>query len=75
MYVEILNIAKFQVFAASNVELVTRTRMEHLTAEDKQKSNSTPKSPIQSFLTIAETQEKPNIVAPEGVCIQISKLN
>lgn len=39
-----------------NVELVTKTRTEHLTDADKEKS--APRSPIQSFLNIAEVEEK-----------------
>lgn len=48
----------FQVFSATNVELVTKTRTEHLTDADKEKSS--PKSTIQSFLNIAEVEEKQN---------------
>lgn len=48
----------FQVFSATNVELVTKTRTEHLTDADKEKSS--PRSPIQSFLNIAEVEEKQN---------------
>ncbi|XP_050688972.1 ankyrin repeat domain-containing protein 13D-like [Eriocheir sinensis] len=47
-----------KVFSATNVELVTKTRTEHLTDADKEKSS--PRSPIQSFLNIAEVEEKQN---------------
>lgn len=47
-----------KVFSAMNVELVTKTRTEHLTDADKEKSS--PRSPIQSFLNIAEVEEKQN---------------
>ncbi|XP_045589265.2 ankyrin repeat domain-containing protein 13D [Procambarus clarkii] len=47
-----------KVFSAINVELVTKTRTEHLTDADKEKSS--PRSPIQSFLNIAEVEEKQN---------------
>lgn len=43
-----------KVFSASNVELVTKTRTEHLTESDKQRSRA-PRTPLQSFLGIAET--------------------
>lgn len=46
-----------KVFGASNVELVTKTRTEHLTESDKVKAKS-PKTPLQSFLGIAEIEEK-----------------
>ncbi|XP_046395544.1 ankyrin repeat domain-containing protein 13D isoform X3 [Ischnura elegans] len=46
-----------KVFGASNVELVTKTRTEHLTETDKVKARS-PRTPLQSFLGIAEVEEK-----------------
>jgi len=46
-----------KVFGASNVELVTKTRTEHLTETDKVKARA-PKTPLQSFLGIAEVEEK-----------------
>lgn len=45
------------MFGASNVELVTKTRTEHLTETDKVKARA-PKTPLQSFLGIAEVEEK-----------------
>ncbi|ROT65692.1 putative ankyrin repeat domain-containing protein 13D isoform X2 [Penaeus vannamei] len=47
-----------KVFSATNVELVTKTRTEHLT--DAEKEKSLPRSPLQSFLNIAEVEEKQN---------------
>ena len=38
-----------KVFGANNVELITKTRTEHLTEEDKQRAKSN-KNPLQSFL-------------------------
>ena len=38
-----------KVFGANNVELITRTRTEHLTEEDKKRAKSN-KNPLQSFL-------------------------
>lgn len=58
-------ILMFQVFSATNVELVTKTRTEHLTDADKEKSS--PRSPIQSFLNIAEVEEKQNSPSSEEV--------
>ncbi|XP_068214206.1 ankyrin repeat domain-containing protein 13D [Palaemon carinicauda] len=55
---EMVNGHDCKVFSATNVELVTKTRTEHLTDADKEKSS--PRSPIQSFLNIAETEEKQN---------------
>lgn len=46
-----------QVFGASNVELVTKTRVEHLTDQDKARCRGA-KTPLQSFLGIAETEER-----------------
>ncbi|XP_019761053.1 ankyrin repeat domain-containing protein 13D isoform X2 [Dendroctonus ponderosae] len=42
-----------KVFGASNVELVTKTRSEHLTEHDKARSKNL-RTPLQSFLGIAE---------------------
>uniref|UniRef100_A0A673ZWL9 Ankyrin repeat domain 13D n=1 Tax=Salmo trutta TaxID=8032 RepID=A0A673ZWL9_SALTR len=42
-----------KVYSATNVELVTRSRTEHLSDQDKSKSKGT-KTPLQSFLGIAE---------------------
>ena len=46
-----------KVFGANNVELVTRTRTEHLTEEDKKRAKSN-KNPLQSFLGMAEVEVK-----------------
>ena len=53
----------YQVFSASNVELVTKTRTEHLTDQDKQKSKKTARTPLESFLGIAEQEEKTHAAA------------
>lgn len=58
---ETVNGYECKVYGASNVELVTKTRTEHLTEDDKIR-NRCPRSPLQSFLGIAETEEK--IAAP-----------
>ncbi|KAF5289793.1 hypothetical protein FQA39_LY03710 [Lamprigera yunnana] len=55
---EIINGHDCKVFGASNVELITKTRMEHLTENDKALAkNKTAKSPLQNFLGIAEVEE------------------
>lgn len=46
-----------KVFGASNVQLVTKTRSEHLSDADKARSRGA-KTPLQSFLGIAETEER-----------------
>ncbi|BFZ19103.1 hypothetical protein BsWGS_22142 [Bradybaena similaris] len=44
-----------KVFTANNVELVTKTRTEHLAGKDKQKAKkSCSKTPLESFLGTAE---------------------
>jgi len=47
-----------KVFGANNVELVTKTRTEHLTEEDKKRAKGNNKNPLQSFLGMAETEVK-----------------
>ncbi|KAL0272496.1 UNVERIFIED_CONTAM: hypothetical protein PYX00_005438 [Menopon gallinae] len=44
-----------KVFCATNVQLVTKTRTEHLSDSDKEKA-MVPKTPLQSFLGIAENE-------------------
>nr|CAD7261178.1 unnamed protein product [Timema shepardi] len=57
-----------KVFSATNVELVTKTRTEHLTETDKVKARA-PKTPLQSFLGIAEVEEKQALPEAENVCL------
>lgn len=55
---EIVNGHDCKVFGASNVELVTKTRMEHLTENDKMLAkNKNAKSSLHTFLGIAEVEE------------------
>lgn len=64
---ETINGHDCKVFGASNVELITKTRAEHLSDADKQRMKGA-KTPLQSFLGIAETEER----APTPhVCIQM----
>ncbi|XP_057658211.1 ankyrin repeat domain-containing protein 13D isoform X1 [Diorhabda carinulata] len=53
---EVVNGYECKVFSASNVELVTKTRTEHLTETDKARSKNN-KHPLQNFLGIAEVSE------------------
>ncbi|XP_015586307.1 ankyrin repeat domain-containing protein 13D isoform X2 [Cephus cinctus] len=54
---EVVNGHECKVFSASNVELITKTRLEHLSESDKAKARS-PRTPLQSFLGIAEQQQE-----------------
>lgn len=53
---EVINGYECKVFSATNVELVTKTRTEHLTETDKARSKNN-KHPLQNFLGIAEVGE------------------
>ncbi|XP_006818094.1 LOW QUALITY PROTEIN: ankyrin repeat domain-containing protein 13D-like [Saccoglossus kowalevskii] len=57
--VEAINGYDCKVFSASNVELVTKQRLEHLTEEDKERNKDTFKNhhPLQSFLGLAEQHQ------------------
>uniref|UniRef100_A0A673K156 Ankyrin repeat domain-containing protein n=1 Tax=Sinocyclocheilus rhinocerous TaxID=307959 RepID=A0A673K156_9TELE len=50
---EVVSGYEAKVFSASNVELVTRSRTEHLSDQDKSRSKGS-RTPLQSFLGIAE---------------------
>ncbi|KAF2882069.1 hypothetical protein ILUMI_24117 [Ignelater luminosus] len=57
--IETINGHECKVFGASNVELVTKTRMEHLTESDKVLAkNKNAKSPLHNFLGIAEVEDQ-----------------
>ncbi|KAM8976438.1 ankyrin repeat domain-containing protein 13B isoform 3-T3 [Pelodytes ibericus] len=56
---EVINGYESKVYGASNVELITRTRTEHLSDQHKGKSKGN-KTPLQSFLGIAEQHVGPN---------------
>ncbi|NXN11290.1 AN13B protein, partial [Indicator maculatus] len=70
---EMVNGYEAKVYGASNVELITRTRTEHLSDQHKGKSKGS-KTPLQSFLGIAEQHVGPNngVSVPEvwGVSLQ-----
>jgi hypothetical protein len=61
---EIINGHQCKVFSASNVELVTKTRTEHLTETDKARSKNN-KTPLQNFLGIAEVEENQGAAAQQ----------
>lgn len=46
----------FQVFNATNVQFITKTRMEHLSAQEKKslKKNKSSVTPLENFLGLAE---------------------
>nr|XP_055052678.1 ankyrin repeat domain-containing protein 13B isoform X2 [Misgurnus anguillicaudatus] len=56
---EMVNGYESKVYCASNVELITRTRTDHLTDQNKTKAKG-GKTPLQSFLGIAEQHVGPN---------------
>ncbi|XP_026082295.1 ankyrin repeat domain-containing protein 13B-like [Carassius auratus] len=56
---EMVNGYESKVYCASNVELITRTRTDHLTEQHKTKPKG-GKTPLQSFLGIAEQHVGPN---------------
>jgi len=54
---EVVNGYECRVFSASNVQLVTKTRSEHLTEQDKKRSKKSTRSPLESFLNLAEEEQ------------------
>ncbi|KAG7188154.1 hypothetical protein KM043_013373 [Ampulex compressa] len=54
---EMVNGHECKVFGASNVELITKTRLEHLSESDKARAR-VPRTPLQSFLGMAEQQQE-----------------
>ncbi|XP_048512228.1 ankyrin repeat domain-containing protein 13D isoform X5 [Athalia rosae] len=54
---EAVNGHECKVFSASNVELITKTRLEHLSESDRARARA-PRTPLQSFLGIAEQQQE-----------------
>ncbi|XP_074497516.1 ankyrin repeat domain-containing protein 13B [Sebastes fasciatus] len=59
---ETVNGYEAKVYAASNVELITRTRTDHLSDQNKNKIKG-GKTPLQNFLGIAEQHMGPNNAA------------
>uniref|UniRef100_A0A8C5GLX3 Ankyrin repeat domain-containing protein n=1 Tax=Gouania willdenowi TaxID=441366 RepID=A0A8C5GLX3_GOUWI len=57
---ETVNGYEAKVYAASNVELVTRTRTDHLSDQNKIRTKTGGKTPLQNFLGIAEQHMGPN---------------
>ncbi|XP_020297870.1 ankyrin repeat domain-containing protein 13B isoform X2 [Pseudomyrmex gracilis] len=54
---EVINGHECKVFSASNVELITKTRLEHLSETDKARAR-VPRTSLQSFLGITEEQQE-----------------
>lgn len=63
---EVVNGYDCKVFSASNVQLVTKTRSEHLTEQDKKRSKKTTRSPLESFLSLAEEEDALTGAASNG---------
>lgn len=57
---ELVNGRECKVFSASNVELVTKTRTEHLTAEDKSKIAGS-RFLLNSLLAVGQVEETSNV--------------
>lgn len=62
---ETINGHNCKVFSASNVELVTKTRVEHLSEADKARHKAA-RSPLQSFLGTIEVEEGAAVGATNG---------
>lgn len=58
-----------KVFSASNVQLVTKTRTEHLTEQDKKRTKKVNRTPLESFLGVAEEEEKLTGATANGVSL------
>jgi len=63
---EVVNGYDCKVFSASNVLLVTKTRSEHLTEQDKKRSKKSSRSPLESFLSLAEEEDALTGAASNG---------
>lgn len=62
---ETINGHNCKVFSATNVELVTKTRVEHLSEADKARHKAA-RSPLQSFLGAVEVEEGSALETPNG---------
>ncbi|XP_037513732.1 ankyrin repeat domain-containing protein 13D [Rhipicephalus sanguineus] len=62
---ETINGHNCKVFSATNVELVTKTRVEHLSEADKARHKAA-RSPLQSFLGTVEVEEGAALETPNG---------
>lgn len=64
---EVVNGYDCKVFSASNVMLVTKTRSEHLTEQDKKRSKKLlSRTPLESFLNLAEEEDASACAAANG---------
>eukprot|EP00106_Octopus_bimaculoides_P021080 XP_014788522.1 PREDICTED: ankyrin repeat domain-containing protein 13D-like [Octopus bimaculoides] len=71
---EVINGYESKVFSASNVELITKTRTEHMTEDDKERCKKVNKTPLVSFLGVAEEENKAQ-GATNGVSIFVWQIN
>uniref|UniRef100_A0A2P2I754 Ankyrin repeat domain-containing protein 13D-like n=1 Tax=Hirondellea gigas TaxID=1518452 RepID=A0A2P2I754_9CRUS len=62
---ELINGHDCKVFSASNVEIVTKTRTEHLTAADKERT-AAQRSPLHSFFAMAEEVHEETVPPPQA---------
>ncbi|XP_019853015.1 PREDICTED: ankyrin repeat domain-containing protein 13B-like [Amphimedon queenslandica] len=54
---EVVNGYKAKVFSASGLDIVTRTRVDHLPEEEKEKQKNASASPLQDFLGMTQEEE------------------
>ena len=63
----------YQAFTAANVNLITKTRTEHLSEQDKERTkNTASRSPLEMFLGAAEEHQKHVPEAAEADKVSIS---
>lgn len=62
-----------KVFSASNVELITKTRTEHLSEQDREQTRSFVKNPLHSILGVAEVEEARRTPSPEASTTEVSQ--
>ena len=54
--------------------LVTKTRTEHLTEQDKKRMKKASRTPLESFLGVAEEEEKVRGATANGVSLFLSDI-
>jgi len=66
---ETINGYECKVFSASNVELVTKTRTEHLSGEDKNKAPaSNARFPLNSLLAVGQSHDPSSDITSVSLC-------
>ncbi|XP_018006563.1 ankyrin repeat domain-containing protein 13D [Hyalella azteca] len=71
---ETINGHDCKVFSATSVEIVTRTRTEHMTAADKQRT-AAQRSPLHSILAMAEGVRRSDAPDAQNACAEESSYN